>query len=256
MNIALIWFVCDKDLPFFKESFKSVERLRKMMPDDNITTYVSMEKKDNNEFHCADRWFISEYGRQGALRGRECFEEILNVYSVAFETDRNDVIVKVDADTIINDLNWLHEIDLDNVGFLSTTRNEYFSFGGTYTLTPLGLKYINLLWRRVDIRGRAFNLDDYKENILIHRLIRFGGGVSYASILSDNNIDNTGYCVYEDFIWKGEKAKEHVYPPYEKLAKHYAVTFRSSWNKTSGESNRALTRMKNFNRWMEENEKD
>lgn len=254
MNIALVWFSCDKDLPFFKESFKCVERLKKLHPEHKFTSYVSLEKRDNKEFHCADKVSVSNWERQGALRGREAFQCVLDVYITALFKDGNDIVVKVDSDTILNNLSWLSSVDTKKTGFFSTIRNEYFSLGGSYVLTNLGLNYICSLWDRVDIRGRAFNLPDYKENVLIHRLIRFGG-IPYGSISSDNKVENSGLCLYEDFVWEGENQYAHKYPSYEEINKHYAITFRSSWNKSGGENNRALSRMKNFNKWKEDNEK-
>lgn len=252
MNIAIVYFSYDGDLPFWEESFKSIERLKKNT-NHQITTYVSIEGKDCAAFHKADVVGVCRYGREGGLRGRECFQEMLELYANILT--KHDIIIKVDSDTIINDLSWLEQADFSKTGFVSTTKSDYYSCGGSYVISRVGIHYLIALFSRVDIRGRLFNLDDYKESIAVHRLFRFGG-VSYGEIRTNNIAGEKPVALYEDFVQRDENQYTHKYPDYETLNKHYAVTFRSDWSKTSGERNRSLSRMRNFNKWKEEHEKD
>ena len=137
MKIALCFFCYAKDAALLDCALRAVPHLR--AAGDVVDVYVCDDvAAPLAEVPAGVYYRQTSFPRRGNLNGGECIAGMVKEYARIVAEGGYDWVVKVDCDTVVNDLEWLRGIDPGKVLQVGTSHEVAFNSGSCYAVSRLG----------------------------------------------------------------------------------------------------------------------
>ena len=153
MRVTIVLPTYATDAALCAKAVRSVERLRRLCPDDRIRLVIADDAAAPLDALPAeaDARLTTTFPRNGNLNGLPCIRGLLDTYTAAALED-DDWVVKMDSDTYLCHLEWIRGREEGHVYNLNNIAHRIF--GSSYALTPATAKAARAIAERQDIEAR------------------------------------------------------------------------------------------------------
>lgn len=243
MNVALVFFTYAGDAELLELAVKAGPWLRGQ--GHAVDVYVMDDAAAPLAVPPAGcRYRQTRFERCGNLNGAECVAGMVQAYEEVFERGVYEWVVKVDADTFVNDLEWLRGVP---GVFAGTVHVGDYCSGACYALKRAGVEWLRE--RMVEPSWRGAAQRGFCEDKVIFNMCRLSG-LGVHAVRADGVPDGK---LWHD--WEGVRL------PMAELTRAAAVDFkRCRWNSRAEfwEADRAegLQRMREYVNFLSSYERE
>lgn len=171
MKIAINYFCYGKDEDVLKQSLKALPFLKKA-DDDEVDVYL-WDQADTplSTVPNGVNYEQTDFPRPGHLYGAECVYGMLSCYKKALAKKAYDWIIKLDCDTILNDISILCRFEPSKTAIVATDAGEdNHAIGCGYALSPAAVQFILDCFADPELSIRLERMDVF-EDIFVSRVL-------------------------------------------------------------------------------------
>lgn len=242
--MALVFFTYAGDAEFLELSVQAATRLRRQ--GHAVDVYVAddaaapLAKVPSG----CKRW-MTRFKRRGNLNGAECICGMVDVYNAIFKNGFYEWVLKVDSDTFVNSLDWLHGVSAQDYALAGTVHRKDYCTGPCYAVSKNGAEWLRDRLHEPSWRGAAER--GFCEDKVIYNMCKFSGLKLHVLKLEGEPHGK----LWHD--WEG------VQLPFEELQRAYAVDFKfSRWDSKpenwAADAAAGLQRMREYVNFLREYE--